>query len=252
MEDTMDSVNFTEPWNCSDAVIIVEGERLHVHKSILSMCSPVFKTMLSSDFKEGSSSEIKLPGKRKENIKEMLRTVYPFPSNITDNSNVASLLSLAREYQMVPLIKRIEEALLRKQSTVELLLLTQEYGLQKVVEKCTSTLSRINFQDVQAHPRYENISTENVVYILQGHVKFLKEQHNREIRLVHEQHAKKKLETLEIVNDISSCYGYNKLPIRGCTCPSYTKSCPDCNNALEKFIKVKCGELFEHLRTAID
>jgi len=248
----MDNVNFTEPWNSSDAVIIVEGERLHVHKSILSMCSPVFKTMLLSDFKEGSTSEIRLVGKRKDNIKEMLRTMYPFPSSINENSNVESLLSLSREYQMLPLTKRIEESLLTRETSVELLILAQEYGLEKVCEKCTCTLSQMNFQDVQTHPRYDNISTANIVSILQGHVRYLKEKHTREIRTVNEQHAKKKLETLEIVNDISSCWGYNKLPIRGCTCPSYTKSCPDCNNALEKFIKVKCGELFEHLQTAID
>lgn len=75
--------NFLEAWNDSDTVVVVEEERLHVHKSILSMCSPVFRTMLSSDFKEKSSSEIHLPGKSKERVIEMLVNIYPFPSNIT-------------------------------------------------------------------------------------------------------------------------------------------------------------------------
>lgn len=144
--------------------------------------------------------------------------------------------------------KRVEENLLRRQSSVELLLLAQEFELTKVLDKCTLALSRINFQDIQHHPDYEKIDTENIVCILQGHLKFLKDQHNRELRNLKEQQTKKNQETLQIVNDISDCWGYNKLPIRGCTCPSYSKSCGDCNNALEKFIKVKCGELYEHLQ----
>ena len=56
-------VNFSEPWDLSDTVMIIEDEKLHVHRSILSICSPVFKTMLTSDFKEGATLEIHLPGK---------------------------------------------------------------------------------------------------------------------------------------------------------------------------------------------
>lgn len=80
----METNNFSEPWNDSDTILVVEGEHLYVHKAILCMCSPVFKTMLSStNFKEGTSMEIALPGKKNEHIKEMLRNMYPFPSNMT-------------------------------------------------------------------------------------------------------------------------------------------------------------------------
>lgn len=248
----MEHHNFSEAWNESDTTVLVEEERLHVHKSILSMCSPVFRTMLSSDFKEKNLSEIQLPGKKKEKIKEMLIYMYPFPTNITEESDVASLLQLSREYQIDLLTKRVEDHLLRRQSTVDLLVLAQEFDLSKVIDKCTCTLSRINFQDIRHHPNYEKIDTENVVHILQGHLKFLKDQHVREIRSIKENQLKQQQETLEIVNEINSCWGYNKLPIRGCTCPSYSKSCGDCNSALEKFIKIKCGELFEHLQSPND
>jgi len=250
--ESMEKATFTEPWDMSDIIILVENERLHVHKSILCICSPVFKKMLTSDFQESASNEIKLPGKKKDKIQDMLRNIYPFPATITDDTDVLTLLNLAREYQMSQLTRRAEEALLRRQTSVELLLIAQEHNLVKVMDKCTCTLSRLNFSDVKLHPKYENITTENVVSILQGHVKYLKDQHQREVRSIRENQVKKRQETLEIVNDINSCWGYNKLPIRGCTCPSYTKSCIDCNNALEKFIKVKCGELYEHLQGHID
>ena len=243
--------SFSEPWDYSDVIIIVEGHRLHVHRSILSMCSPVFRKMLSSDFKEKTSLEINLPGKTVETIREMLRLMYPFPTVVSDSSNVTSLLALAREYQMTKMTARIEDVLLRRQTSVELLLIAQEYSLEKLLEKCTCTLSRQSFTDIKQHNHFEDISAENLVTILQGHVKFLKDQHTRDQRTLRENFNKRKAEILEIVNEVNVCWGYNKLPIRGCTCPSYTKSCADCNSALEKFIKLKCGELIEHLQ-AID
>jgi len=170
----------------------------------------------------------------------------------SDDTDVSSLLHLSREYQIDMLSRRVEEHLLRRQSSVDLLLLAQEFELSKVVAKCTCALSRLNFQDIRFHPSYEKLETTNVLHILQGHLKFLKDQHVKEIRSIKEHHSKKCHEIFEIVDEINNCWGYNKLPIRGCTCPSYSKSCNDCNNALEKFIKVKCGELFEILRAGTD
>lgn len=55
---------FSEPWEDSDVILVVEDEKFHVHRLILSMNSPVFKTMFKSEFKEASSNEISLPGKK--------------------------------------------------------------------------------------------------------------------------------------------------------------------------------------------
>ena len=74
---------FSEPWDFSDAVLVVEGEKFHVHRAILSMCSPVFKTMFQSGFKESSQTEIPLPCKKADKIHELLTAIYPFPSQIS-------------------------------------------------------------------------------------------------------------------------------------------------------------------------
>ena len=156
-------------------------------------------------------------------------------------------MSLSREYQLDKLKERIEEDLLRRVSNVDILLLAQEFSLHRLIEKTSSSLARLGFNEIKQHPRYQEISSENLVYILQGHMKHLKEQHVREIRIIKDQFHKRQQELLDIVDTINSCWGYNKLPIRGCTCPSYTKLCSDCNSALEKFIKIKCAELIDHL-----
>ena len=74
---------FSEPWNFSDAVLVVEDKRFQVHRSILAISSPVFNTMFQSGFKEATSTEIPLPGKKAEKIYELLCMIYPFPLQIS-------------------------------------------------------------------------------------------------------------------------------------------------------------------------
>ena len=75
--------NFSEPWNFSDTVLVAEDKRFHVHKSILAISSAVFNTMFQSGFKEATSTEIPLPGKKAEKIYELLCMIYPFPMQIS-------------------------------------------------------------------------------------------------------------------------------------------------------------------------
>ena len=52
---------FSEQWEDSDLILLVEDEKFHVHHQILSVHSPVFKAMLNSQFnsfKEGTATEI--------------------------------------------------------------------------------------------------------------------------------------------------------------------------------------------------
>lgn len=80
--------NFSEPWNFSDTVLVAEDKRFHVHKSILAISSPVFNTMFQSGFKEATSTEIPLPGKKAEKIYELLCMIYPFPMQISGETSI--------------------------------------------------------------------------------------------------------------------------------------------------------------------
>ena len=44
--------DFTQPWKFSDVVLVVESERLHVHRAVLALCSPVFEKMFTSEFQD--------------------------------------------------------------------------------------------------------------------------------------------------------------------------------------------------------
>ena len=75
---------FSEPWDESDVILVVEGEQFHVHRVLLSMHSPVFKAMFSSDFKEKDADVIPLSGKKSNEFLDLLYQVYPHqPENLT-------------------------------------------------------------------------------------------------------------------------------------------------------------------------
>ena len=66
-----DLIDFSQPRNLSDAVLVVEESRFYVHRCILAMWSEVFSRMFQSEFKESTKSEIPLPGKKAYQVKEL-------------------------------------------------------------------------------------------------------------------------------------------------------------------------------------
>ena len=74
---------YFEPWQGSDAMLIVEDTKLHVHSQILSLASPVFAKMFSSSFKEGLTKVVNLPGKSVMGVISLLNLVYPTEYKIT-------------------------------------------------------------------------------------------------------------------------------------------------------------------------
>jgi len=56
--------------------------------------------MLSSDFKEKSAREIPLPDKKAEDIKQLLKFIYPDKELPITKKNCFTLLQLATEYQI--------------------------------------------------------------------------------------------------------------------------------------------------------
>ena len=69
---------FSEPWEDSDVILVVENEKFHVHRLILSLNSSVFKAMFKSQFKEAATNEIPLPGKNASGVLDFLKIIYGF------------------------------------------------------------------------------------------------------------------------------------------------------------------------------
>lgn len=61
----------------SDLVLLVEGHKLYVSKTLLMIHSPVFERMFTADFKEKELREITLPEKKYSTMAALLEQIYP-------------------------------------------------------------------------------------------------------------------------------------------------------------------------------
>ena len=75
--------DFRNPDELSDVTLIVEGQKLYVHRAYLATWSPIFRRMFISDFQEKNASEVTLPEKRVEEVLDLLRCIYPPQKPIT-------------------------------------------------------------------------------------------------------------------------------------------------------------------------
>ena len=179
-EDTLD---FSQPWEFSDTVLVVEGDKFHVHRSLLGMWSPVFSTMFIAQFKEKTADEIPLPGKKATEVKEMLLVIYPTSAREIDGKNFLILLNLAKEYMMTKLTQKCESFLLRQlgETTkpnywspvsgfhcLELLDIAQRYELKKLEKACVEKAKLMRFDELKRHKMFNKISALNYRMIAEG------------------------------------------------------------------------------------
>ena len=61
---------------------------LLLHIGLLAMVSPVWRTMLTGNFKEKDAGEIPLPGKRFDEVQELLLCISPATQNTVDGNIV--------------------------------------------------------------------------------------------------------------------------------------------------------------------
>ena len=73
----IDTVDLTSPDDFTDVIIVVEGRNLYTSKGILASASPVWRRMFVSDFKERDAEKIPLPGKKFDDVLELLMCISP-------------------------------------------------------------------------------------------------------------------------------------------------------------------------------
>lgn len=155
--------DYSKPWELSDVILLVEGQQFHVHRAILAMSSPVFSRMFSGDFKEKNAGEIPLPGKKADEIREMLLAIYPTSWKSVNENNCYFLIALAQEYQMKKLTEKCEGYLLKavkkKQGVhvLETLAVAQSYALERVVVECINITQSVSLKELKDHEMYEQI-----------------------------------------------------------------------------------------------
>ena len=180
----------------SDLVLLVEERKVYVHKAILAISSPVFETMMSSNFKEKNAKEIPLPGKKVEEIEDLLRAIYPYCEHAISRQNCCSLLKLSSEYQMDELKKRCEKFVLDtyqpitntarhqhssaakalREEALQFVVVSQRHQLSDEVVQCciTTFVSQLSrWESMETNMFYSQLEAQSRLRIMEERVKFL-------------------------------------------------------------------------------
>ncbi|KAK7505032.1 hypothetical protein BaRGS_00003602 [Batillaria attramentaria] len=106
-------VLFATPDDMTDVIFVVEDRKLYFNKTILMMCSPVFKSMFTSSFKEKEAKEIPLPDKKYGDVVVFFEQIHPmFTQQPITDTTLAQILPLADEYQVKPVLQKCGQYLL--------------------------------------------------------------------------------------------------------------------------------------------
>ena len=172
---------FSEPWEDSDLILVVEDEKFHVHRLIMSMNSPVFKAMFKSQFKEATANEIPLPEKKANEMLDILKRVYSKqfieePVEITEE-NVEHLLKLSDEYQ----IKHIYDACINfvethpktQQNVMKLRKMATNYNLDRVRDECDNLIKNLKLTTLSEIVDLKGLDQETLQYFLEQRIKRL-------------------------------------------------------------------------------
>ncbi|XP_046543080.1 BTB and MATH domain-containing protein 38-like [Haliotis rubra] len=150
-------ITFSEPSLTSDVALVVEGKKLHVNKTVLSLASPVFERMFFGEFKEKTLSEVPLPGKTYADMTELLRCIYPSIFNPLTDDNIDVLLPLAEEYDITSLKVRcrtfvttylkLNVKTLPRSKLVHFMNIADKYGFDDVLRECLDQAVYVEYSD---------------------------------------------------------------------------------------------------------
>ena len=170
VEDKGESPDFSQPWKFSDVVLVVEDKKLHVHRAVLALCSPVFEKMFTSEFQEKGKNEIS------NELIQLLQIIYPSvsekPTDQIKEENCRFLLQLADEYQMDAIVRRCEDYIVTtlkrtRKGIIEELIFAQTYNLQKLKRTSIELAKDLSLQELKRNKLYGKINAENLQGILE-------------------------------------------------------------------------------------
>ncbi|CAL2047124.1 unnamed protein product [Caenorhabditis brenneri] len=118
----------------TDAILLVDGKKLHVNKALLSYHSEYFSALFNSDFKEKSIEEVEIKDVNFEDFATILSLIQPNPIFPTEE-NAGRLLELADRFLLHSAKRQLEMFILApKISSVQKLKLADKYCSDIVTE----------------------------------------------------------------------------------------------------------------------
>ncbi|XP_061187122.1 uncharacterized protein LOC133195286 [Saccostrea echinata] len=193
------------PYNpeMTDLTLIVEEKKLYVAKIVLMEASPVFRKMLTDEFKEKNASEIPLPGKEYSSFVLFLRCIFPREYVTLTESNIEELLPLAHEYDVKCILRECETWLLTElefkkakvpfhhlnvesdvKYLVKCLYYGSEYNLKELYGECFQTLIPYKLTRYMQNEYYSMLPEKNKRKLLESRLSMIEQNGNKSRRIV--------------------------------------------------------------------
>ncbi|EFP08707.1 hypothetical protein CRE_19857 [Caenorhabditis remanei] len=168
--------------NKTDAILVVQGVKLHVNKALLSYHSAHFNTLFNSDFKEKKMREIPIKDVDLHEFTTLLSLVQKNPMvptgsffreisdlmNLISENNVENLLKLADRF-LIPSVKRHLELFLisTKKDRLEKILIAEKYQLEDLMEREIEKYQRPkDFKNIEDSRNFSQISNATKIKLL--------------------------------------------------------------------------------------
>ncbi|CAL2047099.1 unnamed protein product [Caenorhabditis brenneri] len=149
----------------TDAILVVDGKKLHVNKAFLSYHSHYFKVLFNSEFKEKSMEEIEIKDVKLEDFATVLSLVHPNPLVPTE-ANAEKLLELSHQF-LLPNAKRHVELFIgtSEMSRLEKLRLADEHNLNVLRDYVISSYNDVNdFKIIYKNAKNFSDRTKSMLY----------------------------------------------------------------------------------------
>ncbi|XP_076454992.1 uncharacterized protein LOC143289766 isoform X2 [Babylonia areolata] len=101
---------FREGDHSTDIVFTVQGQRIHFSKALLTMCSPVFRALLTPEYLRQNVEGIPLPGMKYSEVAFFLQLLHPvYSSTPLTDCTLVETLTLAKEFHVEHISARCEQ-----------------------------------------------------------------------------------------------------------------------------------------------
>lgn len=146
------------PSDQNDAILVVDGHKLHVNKAFLSYHSEFFR----DEFKSKDGQEITIENVSYEDFGLVMSTIYPMTVYPNDQT-VGKLLELADRFKILSIIGHVANHLIynSKISHDKKTWMADEYGMGKLMKKCLREMVTVEqVRKLKASPEYEKLSED--------------------------------------------------------------------------------------------
>ncbi|EFP08816.1 hypothetical protein CRE_19766 [Caenorhabditis remanei] len=151
----------------TDAILVVEGKKLHVNKALLSYHSDYFNTLFNGEFKEKSMPEISIDDVKFEDFATLLSLVQAKPI-CPKKENAEKILELADRF-LLPTVKFPLDLFLANSymDRYDKVRIGDKYEMKKVFDQGISEFTEDDrFYNMKSNSRYQSLSDKVKVAVL--------------------------------------------------------------------------------------